>query len=68
MILYTTSISQNEFSHVKDQKTRKECSYFNVESVEISGKFLLVAFYLVVNMHVYNYFIIYLKGFHNTFL
>lgn len=59
MILYPNSVNQNECSHFKGQKTRKEDPYFNAVSMGISGKlFYFIAFYLVVNMHNYFYYLL----------
>lgn len=53
------NVNQNEFSHFKGQKTRKEGLHLNAVTLGISGKpFSFAAFYLVMNMNNYFYYVL----------
>lgn len=65
MLLYTSNVSQSEFLHYKGQTTRKKKggSSFSAVATEISRKlFYFVGLYWVADMHVHNYFMIYLRS------
>ena len=52
------NVNQNKCSHFKGQKTRKEDLHLNAVTLGISGKpFSFAAFYLVMNMHNYFYYV-----------